>query len=79
MIVLLGYSVAGMQIVVVVRSGRMSLYGQPRVIASSLHDSGGPSGDTWGGRQFVSGAQLLIYTVSGGTVDILCYCELPEL
>ena len=31
------------------------LSGQPRVVASSRHDSGGPSGDTWGGSQFVSG------------------------
>ena len=23
------------------------LFGQPRVVASSRHDSGGPSGDTW--------------------------------
>ena len=57
MIVLVGYSVAGRRIVVVVRSGRMSLSGQPRAIASSRHDSGGPSGDTWGDSRFVSGAQ----------------------
>ena len=53
----MGYSVAGIQIVVVVRSGRVSLSGQPRVVASSRHDSGGPSGDTWGGSEFVSGTQ----------------------
>ena len=41
MFVLVGYSVTGRQIVVVVRSGRMSLSGQPRVVASSRHDSGG--------------------------------------
>ena len=57
MVVLMGYSVAGIQIVVVVHSGRMRLSGQPRVIAGSRHDSGGPSGDTWGVGQFVSGAQ----------------------
>ena len=57
MVVLVGYSVAGRQIVVVVRGGRMLLSGPPRVVASSRHDSGGPSGDTWGGSQFVSGAQ----------------------
>ena len=62
MIVLVGYSVTGRRIVVVVRSGRIS--GQPHVAASSRHDSGGPSGDTWGDRQFVSGARC---------------CELPEL
>ena len=33
------------------------LSGQPRVIPNSRHDGGGPSGDTWGGSQFVSGAQ----------------------
>ena len=57
MIVLVGYSVAGRQIVFVVRSGRMSLSGQPRVVASSRHDSGGPSGDMWGDSQFISDAQ----------------------
>ena len=57
MVVLVGYSVAGRRILVVVRSGRMSLSGQPRVVASSRHDSGGPSVDTWGVRQFISGAQ----------------------
>ena len=61
MVVLMGYSVAGKRIVVVVRSGRMSLSGQPRVIASSRHDSGGPSGDTWGVRQFISSAQCERY------------------
>ena len=40
MVVLVGYSDAGRRIVVVVRSGRMSLSGQPRVVASSRHDSG---------------------------------------
>ena len=72
MIVLVGYSVTDIRIVVVVRCGRMSLSGQPRVIASSRHDSGGPSGDTLGGSEFVSGAQ-------SGTVFRLCYAELPEL
>ena len=41
MVVLVGYSDAGRRIVVVVYSGRMSLSGQPRVVASSRHDSGG--------------------------------------
>ena len=40
MVVLVGYSDAGWQIVVVVRSGRLSLSRQPRVVASSSHDSG---------------------------------------
>ena len=31
------------------------LSGQPRAVTSSRHDGGGPSGDTWGGSQFVSG------------------------
>ena len=57
MFVLVGYSVAGVRIVVVVRSGRMWVAGQPFVVAGSRHDGGGPSGDTWGIRQFVSGAQ----------------------
>ena len=39
MVVLVGYSVAGRRIVVLVRSGQMSLSGQPRVVASSRHDS----------------------------------------
>ena len=70
MVVLVGYSVAGRRIVVVVRSGRMSLSGQPRVVAGSRHDGGGPSGHTWGGSQFVSCSQRERYC---------CYCELPEL
>ena len=57
MVVLVGYSVVGIRIVVVVRIGGCGLSGQPRVIASSRHDGGGPSGDTWGVSQFVSGAQ----------------------
>ena len=43
--------------------GGCGLSGQPCVIASSRHDSGGPSGDTWGVRQFVSGAQREQYEV----------------
>ena len=56
MVVLVGYTVAGIRIIVVVRSGLWVVW-QPHVVASSRHDSGGPSGDTWGVRQFVSGAQ----------------------
>ena len=54
MIVLVGYSVAGLRIVVVVRSARWADVGclGNRVL---LHDGGGPSGYTWGGSQFVSG------------------------
>ena len=40
MVVLVAYSDAGCQIVVVVRSGRMSLSRRPRVVESSRHDSG---------------------------------------
>ena len=40
MVVLVGETDAGRQIVVVVRSRRMSLFGQLRVVASSHHDSG---------------------------------------
>ena len=40
MVVLVGYSDTGRRIVVVVCSGRMSLSGQTRVVASSRHDSG---------------------------------------
>ena len=44
MFVLVGYSVAGLRIVVVVRSGQMWL--SRRVVAGSRHDGGEPSGDT---------------------------------
>ena len=37
------------------------LSGQPRVVASSRHDSGEPSGGTWGGSQFVSGRSTELY------------------
>ena len=40
MVVLVGYSNAGRRIVVVAQSERISLSGQPRVVASSRHDSG---------------------------------------
>ena len=48
MVVLVDYSVTGIRIVVVDRSGGCGLSGQPRVVAGSRHDGGGPSGDTWG-------------------------------
>ena len=73
MVVLVGYSDAGRRIVVVVCSGRMSLSGQPHVIASSCHDIvAGPSGDMWG-------VSLSLALNGSSTVDILCCCELPEL
>ena len=34
--------------------GGCGLSGPPHVVAGSHHDSGGPSGDTWGVCQFVS-------------------------
>ena len=40
------------------------LSGQPRVVASSRHDSGGPSGDMWGAVSLSRGAQ------QSGTIDI---------
>ena len=43
--------------------GGCELSGQPRVVAVLRHDGGGPSGDTWGVRQFVSGAQREQYEV----------------
>ena len=52
------------------------LSGQPRVVASSRHDGGGPSGDTWGGSQFVSGAlQSGTIVIFSGVVNYRS-CEL---
>ena len=75
MVVLVGYSVAGRRIVVVVRSGRMSLSGnrvslqvRATIVASQAVTR----------REAVSLSRAL---KESGTVDtgILCYCELPEL
>ena len=65
MVVLVGYSVAGRRNVVVVRSGRMSLSGQPRVVASACHDGVGQA-VTRGETVSLSGA-----LDESGTVDIL--------
>ena len=43
--------------------GGCGLSGQPRVVAGSRLDACGLSGDTWGGGQFVSGAQRERYSV----------------
>ena len=53
--------------------GGCGLSGQPRVVASSRHDTGGPSGDTWRVGQFVSGAQRERYCFK------VCYWELPGI
>ena len=50
MVVLVGYSVAGIRIVVLILSGRMW-------VVWAIVCRCKPSGDTWRVRQFVSGAQ----------------------
>ena len=57
MVVLVGYSVAGIQIVVVVHSGWMWVVWATVCRCRFTPRSGRPSGDTWRVRQFVSGAQ----------------------
>ena len=63
--------------------GGCGLSKQPHIVASSRHDGGGPSGDRWGGGQFVSGAQrerYCVYSVLLGIAGIVnCFLILPHI
>ena len=80
MVVLVGYSVAGIRIVVVVLNGRMSLSRQPRVIAGSRHDSGGPNGDTWGVRLGAQRERYCLWSVLLEITGIVnCFLFVPRI